>query len=76
MSNKLACGLVLFSVMIALSFGVAFAEKATAPSTIPNETMNNTTTTKAGNETPAQNNTTTTKAMNETPAQNNTTTTK
>ena len=29
MANKFACGLILFSVLIALTFGVAFAEKTT-----------------------------------------------
>ena len=41
MTNKLTCGLVLFSVIMALTFGVAFAEMSSGEKT-QKEPMNKT----------------------------------
>ena len=41
MANKFACGLILFAVLIALSFGVVYAEK-TVPTGMNKTSMNKT----------------------------------
>ncbi len=68
MTSKIASGLVLFSLLMALSLGVAFAEKEKAVSTGNTTLKNNTTMNESMNKTLNQtmNKTLTNETMNET----------